>query len=174
MTRFALAPAAAALALALAGCAPAAPAPPAPANDAPADLAAIGAARDAFVKAYNSGDAEAVGRMYTADAISEPNHQPTLKGREAIVAAQTAMHEHVGLALTLTPEETRTAGAAGFDRGVYTVTVTPKAGGPATTVQGRYFVFYVKDSDGSWKVARDMDNAAAPMAPAMSAEPVTR
>lgn len=174
MIRSVLASASALLALVLAGCAPAAPAPPVPANDAPADLAAIGAAREAFVKAYSAGDAEAVGRMYTADAVSEPNHQPTLRGREAIVAAQKAMHEHVSLVLALTPEETHTAGATGFDRGVYSVTVTPKAGGPATTVRGRYFVYFVKDADGAWKVARDLDNAAAPMAPATTAAEVAR
>jgi len=152
-------------------CSQPAPPPPAPVADAPADLAALGSARAAFVAAYNSGDAEAIGKLYTADAISEPNHQPTVKGRDAIVAAQKAMYEHVSVKLTLTPDETHTNGGAGFDRGTYSVEVTPKAGGPVSTVEGRYFVYYVKDSDGTWKVSRDMDNASTPTAPAGSAEP---
>jgi ketosteroid isomerase-like protein len=150
-------------------CAQPAPPPPVPAADAPADLAALGAARAAFMAAYNSGDADAVGKLYMADAVSEPNHQPTVKGRDAIVAAQKAMYEHVSVKLTLTADETHTNGNAGFDRGVYSVEVTPKAGGPTSTVEGRYFVYYVKDSDGSWKVSRDMDNASTPMAPAEQA-----
>jgi len=153
------------------GCAQAPPPPPAPVADAPADISALGAARAAFVAAYNSGDADAVGRLYMADAVSEPNHQPTLKGRDAIVAAQKAMYEHVTVKLTLTADETHTNGNAGIDRGVYSVEVTPKAGGPTGTVEGRYFVYYVKDSDGSWKVSRDIDNASTPMAPAAQAEP---
>jgi uncharacterized protein (TIGR02246 family) len=147
--------------LTAAGCSPAPP--PAPASDDPADLAALGAARTAFMTAYSAGDAAAIGKLYTVDAISEPNHQATLKGRDAIVASLTNMFQQVTVKATLTPEETRTLGKAGFDRGVYKAEATPKAGGPTVTAEGRYFVLYVKDADGTWRVARDIDNAATPV-----------
>ncbi|WP_239492565.1 SgcJ/EcaC family oxidoreductase [Luteitalea sp. TBR-22] len=171
-------------ALATTGCAPAAPPPPAadsrPALDAPADLAAIKAAREGFMAAYAAGDAAAIGQLYTENAVSEPNHQPSLKGRDAIVASLEAMFAQVMVKATLTPDETRTLGAVGLDRGRYSVTVTPKAGAPPTTTEGRYLVVYVKGEDGKWRVSHDIDNApgvpAAPPAPAATdaAQPVAK
>lgn len=164
-------------ALATAACAPAAgPAPTAaaatPALDAPADIAAITAARDGFMAAYAAGDAAAIGQLYTENAISEPNGQPSVKGRAAIVASLTSMFEQVSVKATLTPEETRTLGAVGLDRGRYTVTVTPKAGAPPTTSEGRYLVVYVKGEDGKWRVSHDIDNElGVPAAPAPTAAP---
>ncbi|HUU34716.1 MAG TPA: SgcJ/EcaC family oxidoreductase [Vicinamibacterales bacterium] len=150
-------------AVAVAACAPAPPAPaPAPAEpavNAPEDIAALNAARAAFMAAYEAGDAEAIGRLYADDAISEPNNQPTLKGREAIVNSLKGMFEQVEVKPTLTPEETRTLGNVGLDRGHYSVTATPKAGAPPTSSEGRYMVVFVKEQDGSWKVLRDIDNA---------------
>jgi len=155
----------------VAGCSPAAPPPPppGPAADAPEDITAVNAVREAFMKAYVAGDAEAIGGLYTADAISEPNNQPTLQGRDAIVASLKSMFEQVSIQLVLTPDQTRTLGDVGLDRGTYTVTVTPKAGAPPTTAQGRYLVLLVKEADGNWKVWRDMDNAAGASPPAVEA-----
>src|SRR5207344_1376992 len=84
--------------VAFTGCSPAPPppsaaAPPAPVADAPADIAALNAARKAFMAAYEAGDVEAIGKLYAADAISEPDNQPTLKGRDAIVASLKVMFE---------------------------------------------------------------------------------
>ena len=115
--------------------------------------------------AYEKGDAEAIGRLYLPEAVSEPNNQPTLKGREAIVASLKSMFEQVSIKVVLTPEETRTLGSVGLDRGQYTVMVTPKAGAPPTSSAGRYMVVFVKGADGEWKVSRDMDNAAGLPAP---------
>lgn len=160
-------------ALTVSGCAQPAP-PPAPAEpvaDAPADVAAINAARDAFMKAYAAGDAAAIGALYTDDAVSESNNQPSLQGRAAIVASLTSMFEQVAVSTKLSPVETRTLGSVGLDRGTYAVTVTPKAGAPPTTSEGRYMVIYVKGADGTWRVSRDMDNGTMP--PAASPDATT-
>jgi uncharacterized protein (TIGR02246 family) len=151
----------------LVGCsappAPAETAPPAPAVDAPDDIAAVNAVREKFMAAYSTGDAEGVASLYTSDAVSEPNNTPTLKGRDAILQSQKAMFEQVTLKVTLTPEETTTRGTVGLDRGMFKAEVTPKDGGPSTTNEGRYLVVLVKDTDGMWRVARDMDNAPGVM-----------
>ena len=82
------------------------------------------------------------------------------------------MFDQVAVKPVLTPDETRTLGSVGLDRGTYTVTVTPKAGAPPTSSQGRYLVVFVKEADGSWKVSRDIDNSAgAP--PPTPADPST-
>lgn len=162
--------------LATTACSPAAPPatpPAAPVADAPEDIAAITTARDAFMKAYEAGDAKAIGELYTENAVSEPNFQTTLKGRDAIVSSLASMFEQVAIKATLDPDETRTLGSVALDRGHYTVTVTPKAGAPPTTSQGRYLVVYVKGADGTWRVSHDIDNASMPPAPADPAAPAT-
>jgi uncharacterized protein (TIGR02246 family) len=163
-------------ALSVIGCAqPSAPPAAAvePVRDAPADIAALNAARQAFMAGYQAGDAEAIGKLYMPDAVSESNNQPSLAGREAIVASLKGMFEQVTVKTTLTPAETRTLGHVGLDRGTYTVTVTPKAGAPASTSEGRYMVIYVKDADGTWRVSRDMDNGVMPPAAAAPTAPST-
>ena len=165
------------VAVVIGGCAPAIPPPPAvppqPVADAPADIAALDSARAAFMAGYEAGDAEGIGRLYAADAISEPNNQPTLNGRDAIVASLRSMFEQVSVKTVLTPDGAKTRGTIGVDRGHYTVTVTPKAGAPATSSEGRYLVIYIKDADGTWKAWRDMDNAAGAPAPKPAADPAT-
>lgn len=161
------------VAITAAGCTQAPPppaAPPAPVADAPADIAALNAARQAFMTAYEAGDAAAIGKLYTADAISASNNQPSLKGRDAIVASLTAMFQQVSVKTTLTPVDTRTLGSVGVDTGIYTVTVTPKAGAAPYSNEGRYMVMYVKEADGQWRVWRDMDNAIGTPPPAAAAE----
>lgn len=155
-----------------AACAPSAPPPAAPAEpalNAPADIAALNAAREGFMKAYEAGDAEAIGNLYTKDAISESNNQPSLKGRDAIVASLKGMFEQVTVTTVLTAEDTKTLGNVGVDAGRYAVTVTPKAGATPYTNEGRYMVIYVKDADGQWRVWRDMDNAIGTPRPAPEA-----
>lgn len=167
--------------LAVASCAQepapgAASAPAQPMVDAADDIAAIKTARDAFMAAYEQGDAEAIGRLYTEDAISEPNHQPTLAGREAIVNSLRTLFEQVEVKPVLTPDETKTLGNVGLDRGHYTVTVTPKAGASPTTAEGRYLVIFRKGEDGQWRVWRDMDNGRMPPAAAdtTASEPTSK
>ena len=155
-----------------AACAQPAP-PPAPAEpelNAPAAIAALNAAREGFMKAYEAGDAEAIGNLYTKDAISESNNQPSLKGRDAIVASLKGMFEQVSVKTVLTAEDTKTLGGVGVDTGRFAVIVTPKAGATPYTNEGRYMVVYVKDTDGQWRVWRDMDNAIGTPTPAPEAD----
>jgi len=122
------------------------------------------------MKAYEAGDAEAIGNLYTKDAISESNNQPSLRGRDAIVASLKGMFEQVTVKTVLTAEDTKTLGNVGVDTGRYAVTVTPKAGATPYTNEGRYMVVYVKDADGQWRVWRDMDNAIGTPRPAPEAD----
>jgi uncharacterized protein (TIGR02246 family) len=140
-------------------------APSAPAMNAPGDVAAVNALRDKFMKTFNAGDAQAVGNLYTADAIVANNHQPTNTGRDAIITADTALFSAYNVKLTLTPDETKTMGDSGYDWGRFTFALTPKAEGtPAPpTDEGRYLVLLKKDTDGQWRVARDIGNSSLPM-----------
>jgi uncharacterized protein (TIGR02246 family) len=137
----------------------------APATNDSGDVSAVNALRGKFMQVFNAGDAAAVGNLYTTDAIAMDNHQPTATGREAIVAAMTGLFSQYAVKFTLTPDETKTMGDFGYDLGRFTFALTPKtAGAPAPpTDEGRYLVLLRKDTDGQWRVTRDIGNSTLPM-----------
>ena len=139
--------------------------PPAPPVNAPADIAAINALRAKFQQVFNAGDASAVGNLYTVDAIAANNHQPSEIGRDAIAKATADLFAQFNVKFELTAEETQTMGDFGYDRGRFTFALTPKtAGAPAPPVdEGRYLVILKKDTDGQWRVSRDIGNSSLPM-----------
>ena len=143
-----------------------------------ADMAAINTLRDNFVNAFNSSDAQKIVDGYTADAITLPAHHAQIVGKDAILAYNRDFFSQMSGHISLKAEETKTAGDWGFDRGTYTMTVTPKAGGAPMNDQGKYIVIIQKQSDGSWKLTRDIDNSDLPMpmptmTPPQPPEPVT-
>jgi uncharacterized protein (TIGR02246 family) len=140
-------------------------APPAPAANAPDDIAAVNALRDKVMRAFNAGDATAVGNLYTTDAVFAQNHEPTVTGREAIVKSNTGFFSLYSVKMTLTADETKTMGDFGYDMGRFTFALTPKAEGtPAVPMdEGRYLVLLHKDTDGQWRVSRDIGNSSLPM-----------
>jgi uncharacterized protein (TIGR02246 family) len=139
--------------------------------NAPDDIAKINDVRAAFTKAYNAGDAAALSNLYTTDAISMGNHQPSDTGRDAITARQKAGFEQMTFSIDITSEETRTMGNFGFDRGRFKISVTPKAGGAPMSDEGRYLVLLEKGTDGNWRVSRDIDNSSLPMPAPPAAAP---
>src|SRR5947209_20566919 len=56
------------------------------AADAPADVAAMQAVDQSWLKAYNSGDADAIAGLYDEQAILQPPGAPAAHGRAAIRA----------------------------------------------------------------------------------------
>jgi uncharacterized protein (TIGR02246 family) len=142
----------------LSACGPAAP----PMND-PADIAAIGQVRSAFIKGYNTGDATLIASLYAADGQGQANHQPTAKGHDAILAANKANFDAMTASLEVVADATMSNGTYGMDRGHFKLTLTPKGGGPAITDEGRYVVLLMKGADGAWKVTMDIDNSSLPM-----------
>ena len=132
-----------------------------PQANAPADIQSIETLRIAFASAYTAGDAEAVGRLYTEDAISQTNMQPSATGRAAIVEQLKANFARFKMRVDLAPDETHTLGRAGWERGRYTMRMIPRAGGDPLSMEGRYMIVLEKTADG-WRVTRDMDNLIAP------------
>ena len=128
-----------------------------------ADLSQINTLRDQFAAAYNAGDASAVARLYTDDAIMLPAHQPAVEGRQAIQASlQTTFQSHTAK-MVITPLETQVFGDWAYDRGAFSVTVTPKAGGKPVEDAGKYLVMLKRLPDGSWRVHRHIDNSNNPL-----------
>ena len=143
-----------------AACSPAAVKPGTPTGD---DATKINALRDNFVAAFNTGDAAKIVDGYSADAVGLPAHHPAVGGKDSLLAYHREQFSQLSFKVALTPVETIVAGDWGYDRGTYTMTITPKAGGGPMNDTGKYLVLLQKQVDGSWKVTRDIDNSDMPM-----------
>lgn len=147
--------------LTLAGCQTAPP--PEPNRDVAADTTAINALRDQVAAAYNSHDAVAMAATYAEDAIMMNPNQAAVEGQQAIRAAYEATFKENAGKVAFTPLETQVAGDWAYDRGSYTVTVTPASGKPVEDSY-KYLVVVKRQPDGSWKLYREMSNSNNPPA----------
>ena len=140
---------------------------------AQADSAVYARTRSDYIAAWKSGAADRVAGMYTSDAVAMYPNQPAITGNAAIRDYyQQFFAEYVPGNFEISSDEVIIADNLAIDRGRYKLSITPKAGGAAINDEGKYLVVFQRQSDGSYKVARDIDNSNAPLAPA--AEPVKK
>lgn len=141
----------------------AAPAPePAPPVDVAALKDAIQAREKEWSAAYLQGDAAAISALYTEDAASIPPSGDWHRGRAAIAADLQSQLDSV--TFTMREDITDEVIPAGpdhvFEVGHYNASGTYKVGGKPRTSSGRYVVLWRKDTDGTWRLHRDMGTEA--------------
>jgi uncharacterized protein (TIGR02246 family) len=126
---------------------------PASRTNRPEDERAIQAIVEAFTKAFNVGDAQALAQLYTEDAeiIDEDGH--VLRGRDQIQAHFTAaFQEHPGGKIAIEPESLRFLGReAAMEEGRARLTWPQEP-----TETSRYTALYVL-RDGRWLQAHVRD-----------------
>ncbi len=144
---------------ALAACSPGSQGTGGAAHDADVDRAALNKIRADFATAYSSENAEAVAEFYATDATLMPPGEPAVSGRTAIHDWFKAGFDQFDMKATLASQEFTLMGPDwAFDRGTYTVTMTPKGGGNSTTEESKYITLLHREADG-WKVKRDIYNS---------------
>jgi uncharacterized protein (TIGR02246 family) len=153
------------LALLMATCQPAAeqPDPAAQAAKQAEDVAAIKSLGQEFGAAYKSGDASSAAALYTDDAILMPPNGPEVVSKEAIQSWYQTVFDQFTTEMALSVHEVKVAGDWAFDRGSYTFTRTPKAGGEPMQDNGKYVVIDKKQPDRSWKIYLDIWNSDRPL-----------
>lgn len=139
--------------IALAGCATPAPVPNA------TDLAAITAFNSRYVQAINSGDMPTLSSLTDDDHIMLIPGRAPLEGKAANDAANAKYFEQFNTDEHWYPVETVIDGNLAYQRGTFTSTATPKAGGAARTAKGSFLRIYRRQPDGSWRMTRDMFNS---------------
>jgi ketosteroid isomerase-like protein len=145
---------AALLAAALAGCQPGAPSKPSFAED----LAAITAFNAKYLGSINAGDIKTLSGLTDDDhIILIPNRAPIV-GKAANDAANGSAFERFQFDESWTPEETVIDGDLAYQRGTFTTSSTPKAGGDKRVVSGAFLRIYRRQPDGQWRMTRDMFN----------------
>jgi len=119
--------------------------------------------RDAYVAAWQASNAVQVSELYSEDALVLYPNQPPVVGRGAIVGYFTGFFgDFPRNEFELVSSEIVVTDDWAYDQGTYRWTGFPRAGGPPEADDGKYLVVLRRRADGSWKVARDMDNSNRP------------
>jgi ketosteroid isomerase-like protein len=129
--------------------------------DSAQEMAALQAADQSWLKAYNSGDADALANLYDEHAALLAPGTPSVNGRAAIrafFAHETAESAKAGVTFSLGPKPTGgVSGDMGWQSGTYAV--KDKAGKVVDT--GKYLSVSMK-KDGKWLYVRDTWNSDGP------------
>jgi uncharacterized protein (TIGR02246 family) len=112
---------------------------------------------DAFTRAFNAGDGNAMGALYTEDAVLLPPGQERIEGRDGIAAFWQGAIGAGFKDLVLRPVEIAGSGDAAYEMGTVTLSA-PAQGGGRQTVAGKYIVVWRRGADGAWRLHRDIWN----------------
>jgi uncharacterized protein (TIGR02246 family) len=126
------------------------------------DIAAIKKMLKRFADIINAGDLEGWISLWVDDGIQMFPGAPARIGKQQIRAGMKPAFDQFNLKMIINNEELRVSGNLGFARGTYTEFLIPKAGGETEKYDGKYLTILEKQSDGSWKVARDCFNSNVP------------
>lgn len=130
------------------------------------DIAAIRAAGKAWAQAYADGRFAEIPEMYTVDTVVMPRGRTRIEGREAMRRAVGGMAAGRHVDIAVTEREVRAIGDFGWYLGDFRVTYTPKEAGAAPISEnGRSLIIYRRDTDGRWRVHRDIDSPAPQLVP---------
>jgi ketosteroid isomerase-like protein len=144
--------------LAIVACAPPAPPPP----DVAAIKTAIESENAKFSTLLLKGDTVGMAGNYQDDAILMMPNTPASTGRAAYMTG--AAQFFAGGAITAAAFKTHDVIAAGeyaIETGSYEWTFQPKKG-KAMPDKGKYLTVWHKQTDGSWKIVRDINNSDLP------------
>jgi ketosteroid isomerase-like protein len=142
-------------ALALVGCSRPEPSRPSIGED----LAAIARFNERYLGAINHGDIATLSSLTTEGHMMLAPNRPPIVGKAANDAANGAAFQRFDFDESWTPEETVVAGDWAYQRGTFTTTATPKAGGEKRVVSGAFLRIYQRQPDGDWRMTRDMFNS---------------
>jgi ketosteroid isomerase-like protein len=125
-----------------------------------ADRATLARLREQTQQAEREGNASFFNDVAADDIVVMPPSLPAVLGRAATVEFMRGFLGALDLQITYTSEEIQVHGRIAFDRGTYTQTMTPRAGGESIPENGKYLWFYSQNPDGAWKFLRVIWNAS--------------
>ncbi len=144
------------LVLFVAGCARTAPSP------APDARPAVDAIFAKYAASLGASDADAWSTLWTEDGVQLAPEAPPVVGKAAIREKLRDVLAHFRFDMRIRTEEVRTAGDWAFARGTYAATLTPKTGGPAIPIDGKFLTIFLRQADSSWRIYRDIFNSNTP------------
>jgi uncharacterized protein (TIGR02246 family) len=117
----------------------------------------------AWIKAAKAGDIDALTKLYAPNATMYPPDGPEAKGPDAIRKGfQTLFGENTVQDMVMNYDYYRQVGTLSVASGRFTMTLAPKAGGPAQKMEGR-FTSVAERKGGKWLYVSD--HASMPLPP---------
>jgi uncharacterized protein (TIGR02246 family) len=130
---------------------------------APAFAQGVKTLDEAWVKAAKAGDAEALVKLYVPDAVLYMPDEMRAKGTAEIRESFKKFFEaNTVRDMTLTYDYTTSSGNLAVSSGNFSMTVEPKAGGAAQTMEGRFSSVATRKG-GKWMYV--VDHASVPIPP---------
>ena len=134
------------------------------AEDVESVTAAVNEIWNEYASSLNAGDVARWISLWTDDGVQLPPGSPPVVGKETIRAGLESEVDVVTFDMEINNEEVHVSGDLAVARGTYAATVTPKAGGEAIPIDGKYMTLLRRQPDGSWKIHRDIFNSNVPPA----------
>jgi uncharacterized protein (TIGR02246 family) len=128
-------------------------------NADPLAVAAIGRLADEWTAAWNAGDVEALLGLYTDEPVLLPQGQPAVVGKAAIRLLYESVFREYRVEGEGVIVEAAVSGDLGYFWSSYTLTARPRGPGDPTSSKGKSLFVLNRREDGSWKIARLMDNS---------------
>ena len=113
-------------------------------------------ASKAFADALPTGDAEAILKNCTSDAIEMPPNVPAVTGHDDLVKYIKDLPKITSFKMH--NEEVEGSGDLAYARGTYVIEATMPDGSPLHD-EGKYIDIWRRQADGSWLMSRDCYNS---------------
>ena len=132
-------------------------------QDTEADIAAITALYDQYCLAANTNNLNLFISCWDDDAIRLEPDRSSIFGKEDIRAFFKVLYDQFNLNIVIYGDtEIQVSKDMAFGRGTATLSLTPKEGGPTTHFDVKWLDILKRQTDGSWKIYRDMINYNGP------------
>ncbi len=120
------------------------------------DIAAINELYVQYCHGGNSDDLDLFISLWADDAMRIEANVPAILGKEQIREHFKFFFDQFIQKVTIHGEtEVQISGNMAFSRGDFTVSLTPKTGGPTTLLNGKWMDILKRQADSSWKIYRD-------------------
>ena len=112
---------------------------------------------DAYNAAFDNNDVNAIVAFYTDDAVSLPPDGSIITGLATIRDSMVVFREQNDYVLDeYSPPQIQVSGDLAVTYSTFDEHWTSKATGETTRVVGRWLVVWERQSDGSWKISKEM------------------
>lgn len=122
-----------------------------------ADIPPVPTSSERFATAFNSGDAASLAALYTEDGMLLPPNAELINGRQNIQNFWQGAFDAGLTGITIEIVESGARGDNAYEIGTYSVKA-PGENEPLVTVFGKYVVVWRYDTDGQWRLHRDIWN----------------
>jgi uncharacterized protein (TIGR02246 family) len=114
-----------------------------------------------WIAAVKAKDVGTLTDMVTDDAVFLPPGFPTVRGKQAVEAMYKRFFpQFSNVEQTSVVEELEVAGDWAFVWGSESLVLVPQTGGARIEMQGKGMSILKRQPDGSWKIARGINNTA--------------